>query len=42
MPSRRYSRRVSAELQDQLHEALDLIFERAPSAVVEEVARSLT
>ena len=42
IPGRRYSRRVSEELQDQLHAALDLIFDRAPSAIVEEVARTLT
>jgi hypothetical protein len=27
-----YSRRVSEELQEQMHSALDIIFERAPSA----------
>lgn len=36
------SKRVSEELQDQLHSALDLIFERAPSAVVERAAEYLT
>lgn len=41
-PRRRYSRRVSEEMQDQLHAALDLIFERAPSAVVEQIAKLLT
>lgn len=40
--TRRYSRRASAELQDQLYTALETIFERAPSAVIEEVARKLT
>jgi hypothetical protein len=40
--ARKYSRRVSEELQDQLYIALETIFERAPSAVVEDVARSLT
>jgi hypothetical protein len=40
--ARKYSRRVSEELQDQLYTALETIFERAPSAVVEDVARSLT
>ncbi len=36
------SRRVSEELQDQLYTALETILERAPSAVIEEVARKLT
>jgi hypothetical protein len=36
------SRRVSEELQDELHEALDLIFDRAPSTVVDRVAEYLT
>ncbi len=40
--TRQYSRRVSEELQDQLYTALDAILERAPSAVIEDVARSLT
>ncbi len=40
--SRRFSRRVSEELQDQLYTALQTIFDRAPSAVIEEVARKLT
>ena len=40
--ARRYSRRVSEELQDQLYTALATIFERAPSTVVDEVARILT
>lgn len=39
---RRYSRRVSEELQDQLYTALETILERAPTAVIEDVARSLT
>jgi hypothetical protein len=38
----RYSRRVSEELQDQLYTALATILERAPSAVIEDVARTLT
>src|SRR5579872_2129327 len=38
----RYSRRVSEELQDQLYTALETILNRAPSAVIEDVARSLT
>lgn len=38
----RYSRRVSEELQDQLYTALETILERAPSTVIEDVARSLT
>lgn len=36
------TRRVSEELQDQLYTALETILERAPSAVVEEMARKLT
>lgn len=40
--SRRYSRRVSEELQDQLYTGLETILERAPSTVIEEVARKLT
>jgi len=40
--SRKYSRRVSDELQDQLYTALETILERAPSTVIEEVARKLT
>ena len=38
---RKYSRRVSEELQDQLHSALDVIFERAPSSVIDRVAEYL-
>lgn len=40
--TRRYSRRVSEELQDELYTALATILERAPSAVIEDVARTLT
>lgn len=40
--TRRYSRRVSEELQDQLYTALETILDRAPSAVVEDVADLLT
>jgi hypothetical protein len=40
--TRRYSRRVSEELQDQLYTAFETILERAPSAVIEDVARVLT
>jgi DNA primase catalytic subunit len=40
--TRKYSRRVSEELQDQLYTAFETILERAPSAVIEDVARSLT
>jgi|ERR1700674_319599 len=40
--ARKYSRRVSEELQDQLYIALETILERAPSAVIEDVGRSLT
>jgi len=36
------TRRVSEELQDQLYTALETILERAPSTVIEEVARKLT
>jgi hypothetical protein len=38
----RHTKRVSEELQDQLYTALETILERAPSAVIEEVARKLT
>jgi predicted HicB family RNase H-like nuclease len=41
-PRKGYSRRVSEELQDELHAALDLIFERAPSTVIERVTEFLT
>jgi hypothetical protein len=41
-PGKRYSRRVSADLQDQLHSAIDLIFEHAPSAIIQDVAEYLT
>ena len=40
--TRKYTRRVSEELQDQLYTALETILERAPSAVIEEVGRKLT
>lgn len=40
--TRQYSRRVSEELQDQLYTALATIFDRAPSAVIEDVGRTLT
>jgi len=40
--ARKYTRRVSEELQDQLHTAVEMILERAPSTVIEEVARKLT
>ena len=40
--TRNYSRRVSEELQDQLYTALGTILERAPSAVIDDVARTLT
>ncbi len=40
--ARKYTRRLSEELQDQLYIALETILERAPSTVVEEVARKLT
>ena len=36
------TKRVSEELQDQLYMALETILDRAPSAVIEEVARKLT
>jgi len=36
------TRRVSEELQDQLYIALETILDRAPSTVLEEVARKLT
>ncbi len=40
--ARKYTRRVSEELQDQLYTAVEMILERAPSTVIEEVARKLT
>ena len=40
--TRKYSRRVSEELQDQLYTAFETVLERAPSAVIEDVARVLT
>jgi DNA primase catalytic subunit len=40
--TRKYSRRVSEELQDQLHTALETVIDRAPSTVIEEVSRLLT
>ncbi len=40
--ARGYTRRVSEELQDQVFTAVELILERAPSAVIEELARKLT
>jgi DNA primase catalytic subunit len=40
--TRKYSRRVSEELQDQLYTAFEAILERAPSAVIDDVARVLT
>ena len=40
--TRRYSRRVSEELQDQLYTALETILDRAPSTVIEDIARTLT
>ena len=39
---RRYSKRLSEELQDQLYAALEIIIDCAPSAVVEDAARYLT
>lgn len=38
----KYTKRVSEELQDQLYTALETVLERAPSTVIEEVARKLT
>ena len=40
--TRRYSRRVSEELQDQLYTALETVLDRAPSTVIEEISRTLT
>lgn len=40
--SAKRAKRVSEELQDQLYTALETILQRAPSAVIEEVARKLT
>ena len=36
------TKRVSEDLQEQLYTALETILERAPSALIEEVARKLT
>lgn len=40
--STKRTKRVSEELQDQLYMALETILERAPTAVIEEMARKLT
>lgn len=40
--ARKYARRVSEELQDQLYTAVEMILNRAPSAVIEELSRKLT
>ncbi len=40
--SRAHTARVSEETQEQLYMALETILERAPSAVIEDVARMLT
>ncbi len=40
--ARKYARRVSEELQDQLYTAVEMILNRAPSTVIEELARKLT
>jgi Arc/MetJ-type ribon-helix-helix transcriptional regulator len=40
--TRKYSKRVSEELQDQLYTGLETILERAPSTLIEEVARRIT
>ncbi len=40
--TRKYSRRLSEELQDQLYTAFETILERAPSTVIDDVARLLT
>ena len=40
--ARKYTRRVSEELQDQLYTAVEMILSRAPSTVIEELARKLT
>ena len=40
--TRKYTRRVSEELQDQLYTAVEMILNRAPSTVIEELARKLT
>ncbi len=37
-----YTARVSEETQEQLYTALQTILERAPSAVIEDIARMLT
>ncbi len=39
---RAYTKRVSEQTQEQLYIALETILERAPSAVIEDVARMLT
>ncbi len=41
-PRRAYTKRVSEQTQEQLYIALETILERAPSAVIEDVARILT
>lgn len=41
-PKRPYTKRVSEQTQEQLYIALETILERAPSAVIEDVARILT
>lgn len=41
-PRRMYTKRVSEQTQEQLYIALETILERAPSAVIEDVARILT
>lgn len=38
----KHTKRVSEELQEQLFTALETIMDRAPSAVIEEMARKLT
>jgi hypothetical protein len=42
VPARVHSKRVSEETQNELHAALDLLFENAPSTVIERVAEYLT
>ncbi len=41
-PRRAYTKRVSEQTQEQLYIALETILGRAPSAVIEDVARMLT
>ncbi|HYL64706.1 MAG TPA: hypothetical protein VE077_18995 [Candidatus Methylomirabilis sp.] len=41
-PRRSYTKRVSEQTQEELYIALETILQRAPSAVIEDIARVLT